>query len=274
MNRKSAFTLVELLVVLSIIAILFAMLLPSLQAARDSAKITICVANKRSVAAADAAYGADNLTWFTPFRSANPLGTTQGALATAGPPATQAFLPLVHLLEEYSNTAHSKIYGSAAIIRSKRTIWDCPATPGVSLAVTGNHCIDISMNWSLHGRYGENGWDAATGDGGPYTNYRPSPGANPTAIATAQDKYSIRKVDRLTRSPSEVPNFCDAWFTSSGAFGYGAPIATYIHTALSKSPPLAYLDQTTGNPVAFADGHAAVTRYPFTNNAADLVWYY
>jgi len=274
MKRAAAFTMVELLVVLAVIALLVAILLPSLQRARDAAKITICVSNKRSVAAADALYIVDNRNWFTPFHIANPLGSTQGGSATAGPPSTQAFLPLVHLLEDYSGTAHAKIYGNASIIRSRRTIWDCPATSGTALVVSGNHCYDTTMNWSLHGRWGENGWDEATGDGGPYTNFQPFAGPNPTAIATSRDKYSIRKNDRVNRRPSDIPNFSDAWLTSSGAIGFGAPIATFIHTNLRQNPPLAYYDANTGNPVAFVDGHAEVTRYPFTHAASDPIWYY
>jgi len=274
MKRDAAFTLVELLVVLAIIALLVAILLPGLQRARDYAKITICVSNKRSVAASDALYITDNRNWFTPFHMASPLGATMGGTALVGPPPTQAYLPLVHLLEDYSGTAHAKIYGNASIIRSRRTVWDCPAAWGTSLTVTAGHCIDTTMNWSLHGRWGENGWDEASGDGGPYTNYQPFAGPNALAIATARDKYSIRKADRLTRRPSDIPNFSDAWMTSSGVFGYGVSIASFNHTNPRQNPPLAYYDANTGNPVAFVDGHAEVTRYPFTHSPSDPIWYY
>lgn len=50
MKRRNAFTLVELLVVISIIAILIALLLPALQAARATARAAACGSNLRQLA--------------------------------------------------------------------------------------------------------------------------------------------------------------------------------------------------------------------------------
>ena len=61
MNRlnKKGFTIVELLVVVSIIALLIAILLPAIGKARDAALITQSLGNLRNLSAACNAYGAD-----------------------------------------------------------------------------------------------------------------------------------------------------------------------------------------------------------------------
>jgi len=54
-----AFSLIELLVVISIIALLIALLLPSLQAARDAARASLCLNNLRQLATSTITYSVD-----------------------------------------------------------------------------------------------------------------------------------------------------------------------------------------------------------------------
>lgn len=58
-----AFTLVELLVVVSVMSILVGVLLPALAGARDSARQVECAATQRQLATGILSYGADQLEW-------------------------------------------------------------------------------------------------------------------------------------------------------------------------------------------------------------------
>ncbi|MHC4557717.1 MAG: type II secretion system protein [Planctomycetota bacterium] len=60
MSGKRAFTLIELLVVIAIIALLLAILMPSLRRARDQAKGVTCRNNLKQVGLAFTLYTDDN----------------------------------------------------------------------------------------------------------------------------------------------------------------------------------------------------------------------
>jgi prepilin-type N-terminal cleavage/methylation domain-containing protein/prepilin-type processing-associated H-X9-DG protein len=68
-GRRGAFTLVELLVVIGIIALLISILLPSLNAARKQARITQCLSNMRQLGNGQQIYANQYRGWAVPHFS-------------------------------------------------------------------------------------------------------------------------------------------------------------------------------------------------------------
>ena len=66
MTRRRAFTLIELLIVISILALLISILLPSLSQARNEAKAVVCASNLRQIGLANNFYANDNEHYYCP----------------------------------------------------------------------------------------------------------------------------------------------------------------------------------------------------------------
>jgi prepilin-type N-terminal cleavage/methylation domain-containing protein/prepilin-type processing-associated H-X9-DG protein len=65
--RKKAFTLIELLVVIGIIAVLMAILMPSLNKAREQAKRVVCANNLKTIGLGDQMYADDSDDYHVPI---------------------------------------------------------------------------------------------------------------------------------------------------------------------------------------------------------------
>src|SRR5687768_17288706 len=90
LGSRAAFTLVELLVVIGIIALLIGILLPTLNRARESARATKCLSNMRNLAQATLMFAQEN-RGLMPGRAGNSAilwDASQGRLRTAS--ATEA----------------------------------------------------------------------------------------------------------------------------------------------------------------------------------------
>ncbi|MCX5688453.1 MAG: prepilin-type N-terminal cleavage/methylation domain-containing protein, partial [Planctomycetota bacterium] len=83
-SNRQGFTLIELLVVIAVIALLIGILLPSLGAARETARTTVCASNLRQLTTSSAAYCADNKGLFSTGNFDNRRANGYGAIDTVG----------------------------------------------------------------------------------------------------------------------------------------------------------------------------------------------
>lgn len=151
-NRKSSianphgFTLIELLVVIAIIAILMAVLMPSLKIAREQARGISCLANQRSLAQAYIMYADENggsmcAGWaaFVPVNGVPPW--VMPPLDYAGAEIVQMASGDVTLEQRFNGLRAGVLYSYLKTVK----VYHCPGdnrlTQGTSLGRSLAYCI-------------------------------------------------------------------------------------------------------------------------------------
>jgi prepilin-type N-terminal cleavage/methylation domain-containing protein len=97
-NRKPGFSLIELLVVISIIAVLISLIMPSLKQAREVAQGTLCAGNLRQQGMAMIAYGNEN----------------RGYICVQTPADIYNYTRWMQLLSPYINGPDTSFYNSTS----------------------------------------------------------------------------------------------------------------------------------------------------------------
>jgi prepilin-type N-terminal cleavage/methylation domain-containing protein/prepilin-type processing-associated H-X9-DG protein len=131
MPRRRAFTLIELLVVIAILAVLIAILLPSLGKARNNAKRSSCLSNTRAITLSLKTYMGD---W-------NTLFPYQGSTSNSG--------YWVMLLQPYGNIQKVR---QCAAVTSPNTAPDSAGSASLPWSSLGSNPLTGT------GCYGFNGW--------------------------------------------------------------------------------------------------------------------
>ena len=247
---KTGFTLIELLVVIAIIAILAAILLPVLRAAKERAWAANCMSNKRQLQTAAIMYVTDNND-FLPFNP-DQSSTNAGAL-----PWIAGVLDW-STKSDNTNTAYlvnSAYSGLATYTSTQPLVYHCPADiylkPGVQTGI----------GWSYRVR--SVAMDAAIGGGNPVPN---KPGAKPAASLAGEfgpsGMFYATKASQLHNpGPSDSWVFTDEhpdsiddgilyvspYFKTTGGEGVFTELPSSLH------------DRADG--ISFADGHAEIHKW-------------
>lgn len=189
MHRSNqAFTIIELLVVISIIALLIAILLPALKNARESARSVQCLSNQKQIVLAQMSYVADNDSWLPPGLTFRITGAGAQQETWAHRLANGGYLP------EGS--------GTDLIDEVDTRIGDCPSRTAVPRR------LDYVVP---HGLFGQN--NAQGGE------------PRPTRIdELPQAVYGIATAESVEGSPNFSPIFWRwAFAGANNAFGWSLP---------------------------------------------------
>jgi prepilin-type N-terminal cleavage/methylation domain-containing protein/prepilin-type processing-associated H-X9-DG protein len=248
---KAGFTLIELLVVIAIIAILAAMLLPSLAKAKARAKTISCASNEKQIALAYIMYADDNSNWL-PVAAASQGGAA--AYATEW----------LREISSYLTKAQTNIGG----LDVRGTATRCPSAPlDLIYRIAG---ISPDMNALSFGGYGHNFFYLGYYDGAENI---PPPYGHP--IWGRQKLGSITKpTETVINSDSIDPVMPQDSGWGIDQFGFSDPPSHWQIGATKYSHT--YIRHGKGINYAWADGHVQFGAWlrMINNSNGNQDWYW
>lgn len=239
-RRAAGFTLIELLVVVAIIAILIAILLPSLKTAREQAKVRVCLSNLRSQWTIVLAYTAEHADRLPP----------RHLMWTRGAESVQPWL-INRFLAMYSG--HPFLHSTDTDLDVPDDIWRCPDVRNDGERQTHSGQIHHAPNRYL---FNSVWWDDLNDEHSSFADVYPG-------WDRAREATSWRILSDIAR-PTEIIAFIDNVNFYSGAHrhreareqvGRGVEVIN-VQTA-EFNYDNEYSHQELGQrPAVFVDGHA------------------
>ena len=267
---QAAFTLMELLVVIGIIAILAALLLPSLSHAKGRAQGVVCLNNSKQLMTAMALYTADNHDFFPPNPDdGNLLPGYNWCAGHAGIGNPEEFNPDV-ILDPNRSLLISHLSGNGSVFR-------CPSDhrqglyQGVNPALLGK-TVPVARTFSMNQAVGtiDPTYDV-TGFGGPHHGV-PNLSVNGPWLDNSGNhsrNSPWRTFGKITDSGTPGPSML--WVLmdeniqglNDAAFAFGMEVPEWVD--------LPGLHHNGGCSVAFADGHSETHRWRYRAHAPGRV---